>query len=124
MQEKSVNRLSSAMRSVRAVFNSANMPQLFGQVSPDRVQRLARELEAYIATNLPKTIAARSSLQDYRTNPYVLMTVGSAMKLDDLYDFAQFIVNTKLYMGLETSFGKSVENIVMGIYPIDRKSVV
>ncbi len=47
------------------------------------------------------------------------MAVGSVMNLDDPNDFARFIVDTKLYMGLETSFGKSVESIVMGTYPID-----
>ncbi len=41
------------------------------------------------------------------------------MKLDDPHEFAQFIANTKLYMGLETSYGKSIETIVTGMYPLN-----
>src|SRR6266852_6142444 len=102
------NSLSEAMRSLRTVFDPATLPDLFCDVSPERVRKLAAELEAYIGTNLPITISGRSTLGEYRTNPYVLMAVQSAMKLDDVDDLAKLIVNTKLYMGLETSFGKAI----------------
>jgi len=107
------------MRAVRAVFDQEMVSELFARVSERRVRALAADLEAYIGTNLPAAISRRSALTDYRTNPYVLMTCGSAMHLDDPMDFASFLVNNKLYMGLETSFGKSIESIVLGAYPVD-----
>jgi hypothetical protein len=113
------NKIFDAMRSMRAVFDQGSVAALFGQVSEARVRRLSAALEAYIGTNLPAAISRRSSLTDYRTNPYVLMTCASAMSLTDPMDFATFLVNNKLYMGLETSFGKSIESIVVGAYPVD-----
>lgn len=110
--------LFAAMRAARAVFQEKEIEKLFTQVSQRRVKELSEKLGKYIAANLPETISRRSSLPDYRTNPYVLMTCGSAMNLDDPRDFAHFLVNNKLYMGLETSFGKSIESIVMGMYPV------
>jgi hypothetical protein len=112
------NAIFDAMRSARAIFEQDEVAELFGQVSERRVRLLAADLEAYIGTNLPAAISRRSQLTDYRTNPYVLMTCGSAMNLDDPMDFATFLVNNKLYMGLETSFGKSIESIVLGVYPV------
>lgn len=111
--------MSNAMKSIRSVFSSEAAPKLFHDLSAQRVKRLASALESYIAKNLVDTINRRSTLQDYRTNPYVLMAIASTMKLDDPLDFAQFIANTKLYMGLETSFGKSIENVVTAMYPIN-----
>jgi len=40
------------------------------------------------------------------------------MDLDDPSDFAKFLFNSKLYMALETSFGKSVEASFLGQYPL------
>lgn len=111
--------LYSAMKAARSVFDSETITELLRQVSEQRARNLAARLEAYIGTNLPLTIDRKRTLQDYRTNPYVLMTCASLMDLRDPRDFAQFLVNNKLYAGLETSFGKQVESIVMGAYPID-----
>lgn len=60
----------------------------------------------------------RFGLADYRTNPYVLMTSASVMNLDDPRAFGTFLFNSKLYMGLETSFGKSIEAAFVGQYPL------
>jgi hypothetical protein len=40
------------------------------------------------------------------------------MDLDEPIAFAEFLFNNKLYMGLETSFGKSIEAAVVGQYPL------
>src|SRR5262249_26804302 len=47
----------------------------------------------------------------------VLMTSASVMDLRDPNRFADFLFNTKLYMALETSFGKSVEAAFLEQYP-------
>jgi hypothetical protein len=92
---------------------------LFGAVNETRVQSMADRLGAYISTNLPAAFEGRASLGDYRTNPYVMMTTASVMKLGDPARFADFLFNTKLYMALETSFGKSIESIFLAQYPVD-----
>jgi hypothetical protein len=104
-------------RDVRTAFDPDEVAELFEQASEERVRGLQARLKDYIGENLPRAIARKKTLQDYRTNPYVLMATSSVMDLEDPHDFAQFLVNNKLYMGLETSFGKSVESIVMGAYP-------
>src|SRR5260370_42266813 len=92
---------------------------LFRQVDKPRVQALAEDLSKYITVNLPAAIERREELSDYRTNPYVLMTSATVMDLEDPRRFADFLFNTKLYMGLETSFGKSIEAAFVTPYPID-----
>lgn len=104
-------------RNVRTAFDPDEVADLFGWASEERVRGLEAKLKDYIGVNLPRVIASKKTLQDYRTNPYVLMATSSVMDLEDPQDFAQFLINNKLYMGLETSFGKSVESIVMGAYP-------
>jgi hypothetical protein len=113
------NEIYDALRAGYTIFDEETITEEFARVSEDRVRILASRLEAYIAENLPAAINRRSTLADYRTNPYVLMTCGSAMNLDDPVAFATFLMNNKLYMGLETSFGKSVESIITGVYPIN-----
>ncbi len=105
-------------------FDGDRIATLLGQVSEDRVTALAGDLAAYMATFLPVAIRSKSGLGDYRTNPYVLMTTASTMKLEDHRDLANFLVNLKLYMGLETSFGKSLESTILGLYPVDRPAGV
>jgi hypothetical protein len=73
----------------------------------------------YLRKYLPEAIAKRNVLADYRTNPYVLMTSASVMSLSDVQRLASFIFDNKLYMGLETSFGKSIESIVTKFYPTE-----
>ena len=102
----------------RRLYDSEQVTRWFTQVSRERVTDIALAMEGYISTNLPKVIRSKSSLGDYRTSPYVLMATAGALRLDDLRDLSKFLVDIKLYMGLETSFGKSIEKVVMGHYPV------
>ena len=111
--------LYQAMKSTRSVFEAGDVATLFKEVSEDRVRKLARRLEEVVGTKLPRAIARRESLADYKTNPYVLMVCGAVMELDDPDDFAKFLVDSKLTMGLETSGGKFVEDAIKGVYPIE-----
>jgi hypothetical protein len=45
------------------------------------------------------------------------------MELSNVESLARFLVDVKLYMGLETSFGKSIESIVMQHYPIGAEDI-
>jgi len=90
----------------------------FSKVDEARVDQLARVLSSYIESNLPNAFERRKVLNDYRTNPYVLTTVANVMRLNEPARFADFLFNSKLYMTLETSFGKSIEAAFLGFYPI------
>lgn len=89
----------------------------FGKVNEQRVNEIGDAMESYISTHLPTAIRSKSKFGDYRTSPYVLMATAGALRLEDLRDLSKFLVDIKLYMGLETSFGKSIEKIVMQHYP-------
>lgn len=106
-----------AVKSRRYAYDSEQVARLLVQVDEGRVDALAQALSAYIRANLPATINRRSGLGDYRTNPYVLVASATLMGLSDPKKFADFLFNNKLYMGLETSFGKSIEAVV-GQYPV------
>lgn len=101
-------------------FNPKEIIREFKKVNEDRVDVLAKTLSDYISTNLPAAFEKRDGLSDYRTNPYVLMTSASVMNLGDPSAFANFLFNSKLYMALETSFGKSVEAAFVGQYPLNQ----
>jgi hypothetical protein len=80
---------------------------------------LSTTLREYLKTKLMSSVERRSGLDDYNTNPYVLMTSASLMEnLADPARLADFIFNNKIYAGLETAFGKLVESAVIGHYPI------
>jgi len=96
----------------------AEIKRLFDKVDQRRVERLAGLLSEYIGVNLPIAIERREGLADYKVNPYVLLTCANIMKLEDGGLFASFLFNTKLYAGIETSFGKSIESTVVGGYPL------
>jgi hypothetical protein len=113
------NPLFDVLKSRRHRFDPGEIVALFNQVDEQRVDALSRQLAQYIRTNLPAAFERRDGLADYRTNPYVLMTSASVMNLDDPARFAAFLFNSKLYMALETSFGKSVEAAFVGQYPLD-----
>jgi hypothetical protein len=102
----------------RRYYDPEEVAGWFASVSQERVGAIASAMESYISTNVPTAIRRKSKLADYRTSPYVLMATAGALRLDDMPDLAKFLVDIKLYMGLETSFGKSIEMIVMGNYPI------
>lgn len=93
--------------------------QLLAGANQERVEQLGANFADYLNTKLPVAIRAKSRLADYRTSPYVLMTTAGVLNLQDPVALARFLINLKMYMGLETSFGKSIESVVMGRYPID-----
>lgn len=107
----------NAVKARRYRFDPDEIVELFKQVSQDRVDCLATAVANYIRENMPRAFENRNGLQDYRTNPYVLMTSASVLKLNDPSDFASFLFNSKLYMALETSFGKSIESAFVELYP-------
>lgn len=114
------------MTSARGFYKAIKQPRLydedevgrwFKRVSREHVDAIGEAMERYISLNLPQVIRRKNKLGDYRTSPYVLMATAGALRLDDLRELSTFLVNIKLYMGLETSFGKSIESVVMGQYP-------
>ena len=113
------NPFFKVLKARRHRFDSGQILELFQGVSEERVDRLAANLWDYISINLPAAFERRDGLSDYRTNPYVLMTSASVMNLDNPIAFGAFLFNSKLYMGLETSFGKSVEAAFVSPYPIN-----
>lgn len=113
------NPLYQNLKAAHHQFDPEQIVTEFENVSEERVDILAENLSDYISTNLPAAINKRNGLSDYRTNPYVLMTSASVMNLDDPAAFGSFLFNSKLYMSLETSFGKSIEAAFVGQYPLD-----
>ena len=112
-------RFYQAVKVHRHRFDADEIINHFAAVSEERIEELARNLGNYISTNLPAALDSRSGLADYRANPYVLMTSASVMKLNEPTAFGSFLFNSKLFMGLETSFGKSVEAAFVSPYPIN-----
>jgi hypothetical protein len=107
------------LKSARHRFEPGEIISLFAKTDRRRVEELAARLSEYIESNLPAAFENREGLASYRTNPYVLMTSASLMRLTEPSRFADFLFNSKLYMGLEGSFGKSIEAAFVGQYPID-----
>ncbi len=116
---KRANPLFTALKSKRHVFDPAEIVTLFQSVNEARVDTLADALVNYISVNLPAAFERRNGLADYRTNPYVLLTSASVMNLANPERFGDFLFNSKLYMALETSFGKQIEAAFVGQYPIN-----
>lgn len=112
------NRFSKVLKSRRHTYDRDEVVELFRQVSEERVDELAGRLVGYISVNLPAAFEKRQGLSHYRTNPYVLVTAASVMKLSDPAQFAKFLFDSKLYMALETSFGKQIEAAFVGRYPL------
>ena len=103
-------------------FDSQEIVELFSRVNEDMVDRMASTISGYIQANLPRAFEKRNVLSEYRTNPYVLMTSASVMKLNEPTVFGSFLFNSKLYMALETSFGKSIEAAFLELYPLRNSS--
>jgi hypothetical protein len=116
---RTANPLFDVLKSQTRRYEPDEVVRLFARVEKERVNALADVLAQYIGTNLPEAIAKRNGLSDYRTNPYVLLTCASVMKLTDPARFADFLFNNKLFMGLETSFGKNIEATILGFYPLN-----
>lgn len=106
------------LKSKRHVYSSEKVAGDFKNVDRQRVEKLATELSKYIGKNLPAAFDKRNALADYRTNPYVLMTAANVVNLHEASAFASFLFNSKLYMALETSFGKSIEAAFVSAYPL------
>ncbi|HET6576626.1 MAG TPA: PmeII family type II restriction endonuclease [Fimbriiglobus sp.] len=99
-------------------YTASQVAALLAKTDKTRVNGLADAISAYIVKNLPEAIERREGLAEYRTNPYVLLTSATIMQLTNPDDFAGFLFNNKLYMGLETSFGKSIESVLVVPYPL------
>ena len=112
------NPFYDALKSQRHKFDAKDIVWLFPKVDQGRIRTLSGLLTEYISKNVPAAFERRDGLSDYRTNPYVLMTAASVMNLSDPEVFGAFLFNSKLYMALETSFGKSIEATFVGQYPI------
>jgi hypothetical protein len=112
------NPFFECLRKQRHHFNPDEIVELFRCVDEKRVRDLAAKLANYISVNLPAAFEKRGGLGDYRTNPYVLITSASVMNLGEPAAFGAFLFNSKLYMALETSFGKSIEAAFVGQYPL------
>jgi len=113
-----IDPLYDVLKAPKHQYRPEEIARLFSKVSKRRVEHLAGVLSHYIVENLPAAIEKRGGLADYRTNPYVLMASANIMELDSTSRFADFLFNNKLYMGLESSFGKSIETAIVGAYPI------
>lgn len=101
----------------RTSFDPKELKELFRQMDQKRVKALASSIAAHIAANLQRTVERKSKLSDYRTSPYVLTAISSVMNLAKPLDLARFLLDTKLYTGLETSFGKQIESAFVQHYP-------
>jgi hypothetical protein len=112
------NLLYDVLRAPAHPYRPEELAKLFAFVQKEQVDKLAGILANYIKTNLPEAIEKREGLADYRTNPYVTLTAANVTRLSDPDRFAKFLFDSKLYAGLETSFGKSIEDVVIGTYPL------
>lgn len=113
-----IDSLFNVLKARQHSYEPESIAGLLASVNQERVNALSNSLARYISVNLPKAIDQRDDLASYRTNPYVLLACANVMDLADPEKFADFLFNSKLYMGLETSFGKSVESVLVGQYPI------
>lgn len=111
--------LYSILKEPRHSFDKDEIKNLFERVDKSRVEDLANRLKKDLSENLPKIYGRRSVLSDYRTNPYVMLATTNIMELSDPERFAEFLFNSKLMMGLETSFGKVVERAFVHGYPTE-----
>lgn len=119
-----IDSLFDVLKAKQHSYEPERIAGLLVSVDQSRVSELSESLARYISVNLPKAIDQRNDLASYRTNPYVLLACANVMDLANPDKFADFLFNSKLYMGLETSFGKSVESVLVGQYPITSANAV
>lgn len=110
--------LYNVLKSRARPYDPASVARLLQSISQSRVEALAARLAAYIQGNVPAAFEKREGLADYKTNPYVMMTSAAVGGYSDPNRLAEFLFGSKLYMALETSFGKSVESTFVSQYPI------
>jgi hypothetical protein len=118
MAAKPAKSFSKKLKKRLHIYDKDEVAALFQKVSEERVEALAGKLVGYISTNLPAAFEKRKGIAAYRTNPYVLVTAASVMNLGNPAHFAKFLFDSKLYMALETSFGKQIEAAFVGQYPL------
>lgn len=118
MAQKSDKSFSKKLKARHHIYHRDEVAVLFRNISEQRVEILAGKLSEYISSSLPAAFEKRDGIAAYRTNPYVLVTAASVMKLSDPAYFAKFLFDSKLYMALETSFGKQIEAAFVGQYPL------
>jgi hypothetical protein len=99
-------------------FDGSDYEALVEQVSQDRINKISNKWAQYLKPNLEDTIDAKQDIDDYRLNPYAITAIAGILDFESVEEISEFIFGAKLYMSLETAFGKSVENIVMPVYPI------
>lgn len=119
MQEERLADLFLALREPSHPLSVNDVTRALENVKCHRVDRLRDHLASYISKHLPRGFRKRKQLEDYRINPYVLLASAYLMRLADSKLFAEALFKTKLYMGLETSFGKSIEAAILDQYPMD-----
>lgn len=107
----------SAIRDKKS-FDQAGYEELMKNTSEDRVDKISENWSAYLKPNVAKTIEDKEDIDDYRLNPYAITAIAGILDLDTAEEISEFIFGSKLYMSLETAFGKSVEDIVLPVYPI------
>jgi hypothetical protein len=107
----------SAIRETKR-FDQSKYEELMTKTSEDRVAKISKNWSNYLKPNVAKTIEDKEDIDDYRLNPYAITAIAGILDLDTAEEISEFIFGSKLYMSLETAFGKSVENIVLPIYPI------
>lgn len=117
--EKTKRELYEILREPRHSFDTDEIKALFSRTDQARVLTLAATLKADLGTNLPRVYEKKIKLSHYRTNPYVMLATANIMELSDPERFANFLFNSKIAMGLETSFGKIVERAFVGGYPCE-----
>lgn len=99
-------------------FDGRDYEKLVEQINQERVNKISEEWAKYLKPNLEDTIEDKKDIDDYRLNPYAITAISGILDFESVDEISEFIFGAKLYMSLETAFGKSVENIVMPIYPI------
>jgi hypothetical protein len=114
----SANPLYDILKSKTHKYSVRDFAGLLGMIDEARYRSLSTRLGDYIGPNLLAAVKKRGGLAKYRTNPYVLMASANAMRLSEPTRLADFIFNNKLFAGLETSFGKSIEKLFVAEYPI------
>jgi hypothetical protein len=125
VQKRSLAAIRGFYKAVKAQtshYDAKEVARLMEQIDRKRVKSVSDSVANYIRINVPLLLERKSKLADYRTNPYVLLATAQMRELTDAERFASFLFNNKLYMAMETSFGKSIESVLVGGYPLPSRS--
>lgn len=125
VKKKDVGAIRGFYKAVKAeasCYDPNEVAALMGKIDRGRVIAVSDSVAEYIRINVPLLLEGKSKLADYRTNPYVLLATAQMRQLSDSEKFASFLFNNKLYMAMETSFGKSIESVLVGGYPVQARA--